>query len=261
MALGGRLDGGSWIGKTVTLAAPPGGLEPAVLPIKTAASGGAQEITGVGQIASAEAVGQPTVVPVVDVAGIVSAQAIGQPAVSAVIAAAGIPTAEALGQPSLVPEIASIGIATAENSGTPELHAVITALGTPSASAPGLPDISAVVESAGIETAEAIGQPAVDDQTSPHEIQGVGGIASQEAGGTPIVASVAVPVAGQTGGGRFIPGKRYRPEIIIEPAPHVVGDVGGIPTAEAVGRPRITPGPWRRPRQTREEEYLFRRAA
>lgn len=173
--------------------------------------GGAADILGVGQIASAEVIGAPAVVAVESSAGIATQEAEGQPSIQPVVSGAGIASAEAEGQPAVQPVVASSGVATGEVLGAPAAVAVVQtagavsqeAVGAPAALASvsgagvasseieGQPDVQAVVESAGIASAEAFGAPVVNT-ISAQDIIDVGGIVSAEAFGAPTVTLGAV---------------------------------------------------------------------
>ena len=75
----------------------------------SADAGGAASITGAGQIASAEAIGQPTVTPVsgaatIDGGSVASAEAFGAPSVALSVSAAGIASLNRSGRQALLPE-------------------------------------------------------------------------------------------------------------------------------------------------------------
>jgi hypothetical protein len=112
---------------------------------------GAHDITGAGQIASADAFGQPTLSLIVNAAGIASAEAIGQPTVIAVVSAQGIASAEAFGSPGVVAVVGLVGIQSAEAFGFPTVsvttdHDITGAGGIQSEEAFDLPFISSLVE-------------------------------------------------------------------------------------------------------------------
>lgn len=140
--------------------------------------------------------------------GIASAAAVGAPSIGAGITAAGIPTAQAVGSPTVQASITSAGgIASAAAVGAPSIGAGITAAGIPSAAAVGQPSIGASIAGAGgIASAEAVGQPIVGGVDG---IVGAGGIPSAVAvgqpavgasiigaGGIPSAAAVGLPIVG-----------------------------------------------------------------
>jgi hypothetical protein len=188
-------------------------------------SSGAAEITGVGGIASAEAIGQPAislvVLPVsiasleaigspdvaasVGAAGIAGAEVFGQPAVSAVIIPAGIASAEAIGQPSVAATIQAVAIAGVEAFGQPSISAGINAAGITSLEAVGQPSVSVTIGAAGIPSTESFGLPTVST-TAAQDITGVGGIGSLESFGQPTIQAVTIPPEATSmsgGGGSF----------------------------------------------------------
>lgn len=226
-----------------------------------AAGGGTIVCAG---IASAEAIGQPTISVQVAAAGVASAQAIGAPVVAAQVAAAGIATAEASGQPAVSVQIAAAGIASAEAIGQPTVGsaaATIDAAGIASAEAHGAPAVSAQVAAAGIASAQAIGQPAIAAQIAATGIatsEAVGaptisvsvaaaGIASAEATGQPAVSAgiAAVGVASATALGQPAVGAQVAAAAIGSGeaigAPVLAAGIGaaGIASAEAIGQPTV----------------------
>lgn len=121
-----------------------------------------------------------------------------------------IPSAEAFGQPAVALDIAAMGIAGAEVFGTPEITATVDGVGQiPSEEAFGLPTVSIGVPAqeitgvGGIASEEAFGQPMVEAQPvvvfgggviswpvpkpQAHDVFGVGGIASEEVFGRPTI--------------------------------------------------------------------------
>lgn len=218
----------------------------------------AQEIIGAGQIASAEAFGQPAVAAEVDPAGIVTAQAFGQPSLAPAISATGIPSAEAPGQPAVAAEIDATGIATAEAFGLPTAAAEVDAAGVVSTEAFGAPGVAAELDTAGIQSAEAFGLPFVYDPNAPWAITDAGAIVTAEAFGAPQVGD---QVAQQGGGGGygFSRGRQKKPAVArIRPLRIVaaeIEDAGAIESEEAVGAPTITAGA--RGRAAREAEMLL----
>ena len=177
--------------------------------------------------------GDIVLAPVADVPTVSASQAIvlftlGVPVVggAASIVAAGIASAEALGQPALAASIGATAIASAESFG---------AL-----------DLQIVVDMAGIASAEAIGQPAVSVAGSAWDILDAGGIASEEAFGLATVAPYVEP--------EVVPGFGGRP--YRGPDVFYISGVGGIPSAEAFGRPVIGLGARSRARRQREAREL-----
>jgi hypothetical protein len=130
---------------------------------KASAGGGGASITGAGQIASAEALGQPALSVGIAAAGVASAEAFGAVAVSAGVSAAGIATAEAFGSPSVSPSVSAAGVASAEAFGSPALAVAIGAAGIGTGEAFGQPSvsISGEVIAVGIQSAEAFGAPTI----------------------------------------------------------------------------------------------------
>ena len=148
------------------------------------ATAGAQTISGVGAIATAEAFGTPQLNLALTLTGITSAEAFGSPTMVLYVDGAGaIATAEAFGTPSLHFTIGLTGITSAEAFGSPTLTIYVDgAGGIATAEAFGTPDVAPTtsVELAGIGTAEAFGTPAL------HFSLGLAGIASAEAFGVPV---------------------------------------------------------------------------
>jgi hypothetical protein len=186
----------------------------------TITTGAAQSITGVGNIASAEAFGTPALSASISAAGITTGEAIGAPIVKPTIGAAGIATAEALGAPTISSKIAAVGITSGETFGTPALSVRISAAGVASAEAFGSDVLSAVVSPAGIASGEAIGQPVIFTTGS---LTGVGGIDSGEAFGQPTISYTQyITGAGNIASGEalgqpyiFTPGANGTPKIIL----------------------------------------------
>lgn len=214
-----------------------------------AAAAGGVTIVSAG-IASAEAMGTPSMSAVIAGTGIVTAEALGQPAIGIGIVSVAIPSAEALGVPVVGVTIVSAGIASAEAFGQPTvdvLAAIVGVGGIPSAEAFGSPSISVSVVSAGMATGEAFGQPAVAagvQSTSITSAEAFGspsitavivsaGIASAEAFGSPTVDVVPVVAAAQdqplpqaSGGGS---------EDVQKRRPNKVRSIGKIRTATRTG--------------------------
>ncbi len=197
----GPYDGAVWAGGNVATANSWGCttlvLRPAVV---------AQEVTGAGQISSAEAHGSPAVSATVAASGIATAEAFGQPTVAPAVSpqevtgAGGIATEEAHGQPAVSLTVAAAGIVTAEALGQPAIAAAVQAAGIPTGEIIGEPSLSAVFVSAGIVSAEAFGQPTVVAVGGAQEITGVGDIPSVEIFGSPTVSRQAAPQPGGGGG-------------------------------------------------------------
>lgn len=108
----------------------------------------AQNIVGVGGIASGEAIGQPTIstgvtpADIIGVGGIASAEALGTPAVGASVSAAGIATVNAVGSPSLAVSLILAGIGSGEAVGAPSVGVQLVLQGVVSEEAIGMPTIS-----------------------------------------------------------------------------------------------------------------------
>ncbi len=212
--------------------------------------GGAASITGAGQIASAEALGQPALNVNIAAVGVTSGEALGSPAVAATVAASGIASTEAAGSPAIAAAVSGSGIASAEAFGSAAVAATvdtagiasaeavgapavggdpaadITAAGIASAEAFGSPVVGVVVAAAGFASAEAFGQPNVGAAAA--DVTGVGQIPTAEAIGAPVVGTVV------TGAGVSSAEAFGSPALAVQ-----VTGVGGIATAEAVGAPLV----------------------
>lgn len=233
-------------------------------------------ITGAGQIATTEAIGQPAVsvaiaaagvttaeaigqaviIPTVGSAGIVSAETIGDPTLSATITAAGIATAAIIGQPNVGVSVQEItgagGLTTAEAIGTHAVGAVVAGTAIDSAEALGSAALSPTVAAAGIVTAEALGQPNVG--VPAQEITGTGQVVTAEALGGPAVSigietvglttnetiGSAALAAGITTAGIASVGAVGAPAVG-EILPAAITGAGGIASSEAFGSATIHP--------------------
>lgn len=109
----------------------------------TVIAGGAASITGAGQIASAEAIGQPDVAATVATAGIASAEALGLPGIAAIVGATGIASGQAVGTP-LVTAVAVPATGSWRKLSAAPVRHVVRARGIESAEALGRPGIAAV---------------------------------------------------------------------------------------------------------------------
>lgn len=169
------------------------------IPSATAA-GGTQTVFPDG-IATAGAVGTPTVVPgstTVQPTGIATAESVGSVQVNLRIFPDGIGTAEALGSPTVNLVIFPDGIGTAEALGTPTVTIVQTVLpdGIATAETLGDPTLlpgSTTVQPTGIGTAEALGSPQVNLVIFPN------GVGTAEALGSPQINLVIFPDGIATG--------------------------------------------------------------
>ncbi|PTR17493.1 hypothetical protein C8R31_101657 [Nitrosospira sp. Nsp2] len=212
--------------------------------------GGAASVTGAGQIASAEAIGQPSLTVNIAAAAVTSAEAFGSSGIAATVAASSIASAEAAGSPAIVASVTASGLAGAEALGSAAIAATvdaagiasaeavgspavggaaaaeITAAGITSAEALGSPALGVAVEAAAIASAEALGQPNVGAAAA--DVTGVGQIATAEAIGAPVVG-IAVAGSGVSSAEAF-----GSPALAVQ-----VTGAGGIATAEAVGAPLV----------------------
>lgn len=156
-------------------------------------AGGGTSLTAVGGIASAEALGIPSIRCILQPIGIVSAEALGTPNLRRVLQPAGIGSAEAFGTPRVVRIVAPVGLASAEASGVAALVRILRqAGGIASAEAFGTPRVLFVVRIQGIATAEALGSPQLRRLVYPV------GLDSLEALGRPTVTGGAIVVADAT---------------------------------------------------------------
>lgn len=187
--------------------------------------GGAQQITGAGNIASAEAIGVPVIASAIAAAGISSGEAFGAASVSATVSAAGISGGETVSAPDVSAGISAAGIASGEAIGDQ--------------------GVSAVIASAGIASAEEIGQPVVSIPGAAWDIF-VAGIASEELFG---LATVAPYVEPEFIGGCAVTPLRFLPA-------HRIGGAGRIPSTEVFGRPLIASGMRSARRRAREMREL-----
>lgn len=167
---------------------------------------GAQTISGVGGIATAEAFG--------------TAQ------LNFALSLTGIATAEAFGSSTIVLYVAGAGaIATAEAFGSPSLHFTLGLTGITSAEAFGSPTMTIYVNAAGgIATSEAFGTPDVAPTTSVV----LTGIASSEAFGSPSLHFTIV-----------LTGIASAEAFGVSTLTLYLGLVGGIASAEAFGTPAL----------------------
>ena len=182
-------------------------------------------------IASAGALGSPTLSATVTAAGIASGAAFGVPtaggAAASISGAGGIASAEAVGSPALAPSLTGSSIAGAEAFGSPTLTgaaATVSPTGIASAQAIGAPALAATLTPAGIGSGEAIGAPALVTQGSIAPT----GIPTAEAFGSPALAVTLSPTGIESAQAIGAPVLRQ-----------TLGILTGIASAEAAGVPQI----------------------
>lgn len=193
--------------------------------------GAAQNITGVGNVASLEAFGTPKVnMNISAPTSIASAEAFGSPWLNMNVGPAGnITSAEAFGTAKLNENVGPAGnIATAEAFGTPQLNENVGPSGNiVSAEAFGAPRLNENVGPVGnIASAEAFGTPQVNENVGP-----AGNVASAEAFGSPTVTPGAVTVTPTSITSTEAFGTPQLNENITSPA--------SIASAEAFGTPQV----------------------
>lgn len=210
-------------------------------------------LSGVGNIGSAEAFGSALASVDVASSGISSGEVFGNPTLSVDLVGVGsIASGEAFGTLSAEAQISGIsGIASAEAFGTPTISLAVLAASVESGEAFGSPSLSVDIASAGnIASGEAIGEPIVS-VGSPVNVSDAGDIASAEAFGTPVISATVAPagiVSSEAFGSLSLSvdiasaGNIASLEVFGTPnvsteAPVNLTDVGGIASAEAFGTP------------------------
>ncbi len=155
----------------------------------------------------------------VDPPGIASAEALGTPSLAQILDPSGIASAEALGTPSLAQTLDPSGIASDEAVGTPSLAQALDPSGIASSEALGTPSLAQILDPSGIASEEALGTPLLVLAVDP------AGVASEEGVGTPSLAHLL-----------SVPGIATE-EIVSAPALAVTLDPAGVASEEAVGVP------------------------
>ena len=174
-----------------------------------------------GGIASAAALGTPSLAHRINFTGIPSASAQGTPALDHRINFTGIPSTAALGTPSLAQALSMFGIASTAALGLPALDHRINFTGIPSTSALGTPSLAQVLTFTGIPSATAFGVPALD-----HRITFTG-VPSAEALGTPSLTQVLSMFGIASAETLGTPALDHRISFV------------GIPSAEALGTQQL----------------------
>jgi len=198
--------------------------------IWAASTGGTtHDLVGIGQIASAEALGSLALSAGVASSGVATGEALGSAGIAPRISTIGIATAEVIGSTAVAAAVSAAGgIETAEAEGSPQLAAGIAGSAIASTEALGDATLAATIQAAGITSIETVGAPEVGG-VAPANVVGAGAIASTEASGNPAVY-VIVESAGIT-----------TAEILGQPAIGVpaaaVTGTGQIATGEAFGSP------------------------
>lgn len=193
---------------------------------ETAASAG--NISGAGNIASAEAFGTNVVSASAAPAGIASSETLGSPAAQASLTnISGIASAEAFGTPTVNGVLSPSGIASGEAVGSPSASVNITASGISSAEAIGTPSVSGVLAPSGIASDGAFGSATLSLSVSPS------GIASGEAIANPVL-SVNIASAGNIASNEAFGSPSVSTSAVIN-----LSGVGDIASSEAFGTPAI----------------------
>lgn len=212
---------------------------------EAASGGGSQQAEPTG-VASAEAVGTPTLSSVATVSptAVADSSGVGTPSVSTTVTVSptGIPSALGLGSPTLSSTVTVTpdGIASAEALGTPALSGStsVTPDGIPGASAVGTPAASSstTVSPTGIASAVAVGTPTLSEPAAGSQTVSPTGIPSSAALGTPALASSVSVQPGGIASAQALGSPTLSTQVTVQPT--------GIPTAAAVGTPSLSfPGP------------------
>lgn len=218
------------------------------LPLETAAAGGAQNITGVGAIAGAEAFGGGIVSAAISGGSIASAEAFGQPTVTTsaaaqnIVGAGGLVSAESFGSATVAASVDGGTVGSGEAIGAPAVATTIAAAGIASGDGIGQPAIALAIGAAAVATIEAFG--ALDLQIV---VADVGGIASDEAIGLPVVSPYVEPQPEPGFGGSARPWRA---------SPAAIVGAGGIASAQAFGLPAVASGARSAARRRREAREL-----
>lgn len=196
-------------------------------------SGAPVELTGVGDIATAEAHGTQVLAVDISSSGIISGETHGAQNLALLIVPVGVVSVETIGQPAASVIMVPLGIASAEDIGWPIVQGeggpieLTSVGGVPSAEAFGQPSLGVFLGPTGIVSDETIGSPGViADLTAT-------GIGSAEATGLPIlnleIAASGLQSAEVFGTADVFPVTDYELVVI------------GIESAELFGVPRIRP--------------------
>lgn len=163
-------------------------------------------LSGAGAIASAEAVGQPTLVLNLTINGVAGAESFGTPVIATDVLltnVGGIAGAEVLGQPSLSISLNASAIAGAEAFGTPTISTTALIVGAgniPGAEAFGSASLVAILSPAGMLSAELFGNPNV---AVVHAIDATGIVSAGAFGGPNVTVPYPVMPYGINSEGAF----------------------------------------------------------
>lgn len=193
-------------------------------------------ITGAGGIASAEAVGTPSARPDITAVGnIASAEALGAPTLQDVVTFTGIASAEVVGTPSLQQTISPTGIASGEAVGSLTVRPTVSPVGIASSEAVGTPSLQPTVTFSGIASAEAFGN--ITLSLAAVSITNVGNIATAEAFGNITLQDIGLSI---TFVGNIATGEAFG-NMTLSLAAVSISNVGNIATGEAVGSHSVGP--------------------